>query len=93
VALRAIGLDDLLAADHRVRLVWRFVEGLELTPLYAEIKAIEGRPGHPRADPRILAALWLFATLEVIGSARHLARLCDSTNPEAIRSPLRQRSP
>ena len=77
VELRAVSLDDLVAADHRVRLVWRFVEGLDLTPLYAEIKAVEGRPGHPPADPRILVALWLFATIEGIGSARHLARLCE----------------
>lgn len=75
--MRAISLDELVAADHRVRLVWRFVEGLNLTPLYAEIKAVEGRPGHPPADPRILVALWLFATIEGIGSARHLARLCE----------------
>jgi transposase len=77
VALRAVSLDDLVAADHRVRLVWRFVEGLDLTPLFAQIKAVEGHPGHPPADPRILVALWLFATIEGIGSARHLARLCE----------------
>jgi len=76
VELRAVSLDELVAADHRVRLVWRFVEGLELTALYAEIKAVEGRPGHPPADPRILVALWLYATVEGIGSARELARLC-----------------
>src|SRR5512134_3167323 len=76
VALRAVSLDDLVAADHRVRLVWRFAEGLDLTPLYAQIKAVEGRPGHPPVDPRILVALWLFATLEGIGSAREVARLC-----------------
>jgi hypothetical protein len=56
---RAVSLDELIAADHRVRLVWRFVEGLDLAPLYAGIKAVEGRPGHPPADPRLLVALWL----------------------------------
>jgi hypothetical protein len=35
-------------------MVWRFVEGLDLTVLLAGIKALEGRPGHPPADPRIL---------------------------------------
>ncbi len=77
VELRAVSLEGLVAADHRVRLVWRFVEGLELAPLYAGIKAVEGRPGHPPADPRILVALWLYATVEGIGSARALARLCE----------------
>ncbi len=28
--LRAVDLDGLLPADHRVRLVWAFVEGLDL---------------------------------------------------------------
>lgn len=77
VSLRAVTLDDLIPADHRVRLVWRFVEGLNLSPLLAAIKAVEGHPGHPPADPRIMVALWLFATLEGVGSAREIARLCD----------------
>lgn len=81
VELRAVSLDDLVPAGHRVRLVWRFVEGLELSALMVEIKAIEGRPGHPPADPRILMALWLFATIEGIGSARELARRCEESLP------------
>ena len=71
------GLDGLLADDHRVRLVWDFVKGLDLTALYATIEAVDGRPGHPPAAPRILLALWLYATVEGIGSAREVARLCE----------------
>jgi len=63
--------------DHRVRLVWRFVEGLDVTPLQAIIKSVDGHAGHPAADPRILLALWLYATVKGIGSARELARLCE----------------
>ena len=74
---RPVSLDLLLPDDHRVRLVWSFVEGLDLTALLATIKAVDGRPGHPPADPRILLALWLYATVEGIGSAREVARLCD----------------
>ena len=77
VALRAVCLDDLVPNDHRVRTVWRFVEGLDLTALLVGIKAVEGRPGHPPADPRILLALWLYATIEGVASARQVARLCD----------------
>src|SRR4051812_11522474 len=73
---RPFSLDQLVPEDHRVRLVWRFVEGLDLTPLHATIKAVDGRPGHPSADPRILLALWLYATVKGIGSAREVARLC-----------------
>lgn len=76
VELRAVSLDKLLAADHRARFVWAFAERLELTPLYARIKAVEGSPGHPPADPRLLLALWLYATVEGVGSARELDRLC-----------------
>jgi transposase len=74
---RPYSLDDLVPEDHRVRLVWRFVEGLDLKPLLARIKAVEGHAGHAVADPRILMALWLYATVKGIGSARELARQCE----------------
>src|SRR5918993_1870811 len=76
VELRAICLDDLVPTDHRVRMVWTFVEGLDVSALVTAVKAVEGRPGHPPADPRILLALWLYATVEGVGSARELDRLC-----------------
>jgi len=76
VELRSVDLDGLLPADHRARLVWAFVEGLDLAPLYDRIKAVEGHAGRPPIDPAILTALWLYATLEGVGSARALDRLC-----------------
>ncbi len=75
--LRSVDLDGLLPPDHRARLVWEFVEGLDLAPLYAAIRAVEGGAGRPAIDPAILTALWLYATLEAVGSARALDRLCD----------------
>jgi transposase len=75
--LRSVDLDGLLPADHRARLVWAFVEGLDLQPLYDRIRALEGEPGRPPIDPAILTALWLYATLEGVGSARALDRLCE----------------
>jgi transposase len=74
---RPFSLDQLVAEDHPVRLVWAFVMGLDLTPLLVRIKAVEGHAGHPMADPRILMALWLYATVKRVGSARELARLCE----------------
>ncbi|MGA0565234.1 hypothetical protein ACO2RV_22590 [Ancylobacter sp. VNQ12] len=76
--LRACSLDDLISADHPARLVWRFVEGLDISALLAGIKAVEGHVGHPPADPRILVALWLFATIDGVGSAWRPAELCGS---------------
>jgi transposase len=75
--LRASDLDGLLPPEHRARLVWEFVEGLDLGPLYAAIRAVESGPGRPAIDPAILTALWLYATLEGVGSARALERLCE----------------
>jgi transposase len=69
-------LDGLLDPDHPVRLVWTFVQGLDLTPLYDAIKAREGEPGHPPAMPELMMALWLWATVEDVGSARRLDQLC-----------------
>jgi transposase len=53
------------------------VERLDLSALYAGIRAREGEPGRPPPDPKILLALWLYATLEGFGSARQLDRLCE----------------
>jgi len=76
IELRSVDLEGLLPADHRARLVWAFVEGLDLEPLYERIRATEGEPGRPPIDPAILTALWLYATIEGVGSARALDRLC-----------------
>lgn len=73
-----VDLDGLLAADHRARIVWAYVEGLELNALFEPIKTVAGGPGRPPPDPRVLLALWLYATLDRVGSARQLDRLCDS---------------
>jgi len=77
VEYRACCWDDLLPEDHQARIVWDYVMGLDLSPLYARIKAVERRPGQSAIDPRILFALWLYATLRGIGSARELARRCN----------------
>jgi transposase len=78
IALRVVDLDGLLPTDHPARAVWAFVEQLDLSPLLDAIKAREGEPGHPPPDPQILMALWLYATIDAVGSARALARLCES---------------
>jgi transposase len=67
--------EDWLAADHPARLVWAFVETLDLTRLYEAVRAREGEPGRPAADPAVLLALWLLATIDGVGSARELDRL------------------
>jgi len=73
----AAAIDDLIAPDHPARAVWAFVTGLDLSELHDEVKAREGVPGQAPPDPALMLALWLFATVEGVGSARQLDRLCD----------------
>ena len=47
VELREFHLDSAVAADHRVRGVWSYVEALDLSPLYARIGSVEGGAGRP----------------------------------------------
>ncbi|MES2940017.1 MAG: IS1182 family transposase [Pseudomonadota bacterium] len=77
VELHPLHLDALLAADHPARTVWAFVNALDLQPLYAQIRSVAGRAGAPAIDPAILVALWLWATVDGVGSAREVARLCE----------------
>jgi len=78
---RAESLDQRLDADHDARLVWKLVEGLDLSVLYHEIKAVEGQPGRNPSDPRVLFALWLYASLDGVGSARKLEKLAMNIAP------------
>jgi len=76
VVVRSIALDQMLPEDHQARVVWEYVEGLDFTPVYEHIQAVEGQAGRSATDPKILMALWLYATLQGVGSARELDRLC-----------------
>jgi transposase len=69
-------LDDLLASEHRARQVWDYVEELDLSELYGQVRTTVLSSGRPAIDPAILVSLWLYATLEGVGSARLLDRLC-----------------
>jgi len=78
IELRAVDLDGLLASDHPARVIWAYVSKLDLRALEDAVRAREHTPGQVPASPRLLLALWLYATSEGIGSARALARLCES---------------
>jgi len=78
IELRAVDIDSLIGQDHLARLIWAYVVALDLSELETRIKAREHTPGHPPASPWLLLALWLYATSQGVGSARALARLCES---------------
>jgi transposase len=77
IQFQECSLDELLPEDHEARIVWDYVCGLDLSPLVDRIQAVEGGEGRSPADPRIPAALWMYATLRGVGSARELNRLCE----------------
>ncbi len=62
-------IDDLIPPGHKARVVWELTQQLDLSPLYAGIKAVENHAGRPATDPRLLVALWTYATDEGMGSA------------------------
>ena len=76
--LRASDLESLLAEGHRARLVWAYVERQDLKGFYEDIRAVEGGVGRSAIAPEILLALWLYATLDGVGSAREIARLSEA---------------
>jgi transposase len=61
-------IDELIPFDDKARLVWALVEGVDLTPLYLEIKSVEGHAGR-------------LATDEHIASAHELDRRCVDCDP------------
>src|ERR1043166_1743151 len=76
IALRPYDLDGLIPQSHPARVVWAFVEKLDLHKFYEPIKARENEPGRAPTDPKVLLALWLYATVNGVGAARELDRLC-----------------
>jgi transposase len=73
--------DDLVSATHPVRTVAAVVAKLNLSAFGEPIKAREGVAGRDATDPELLVALWLYAGIRGIGSARELARRCQESAP------------
>jgi transposase len=71
--------DDLVSAGHAVRMVMAVVEKLDLKRFHEPIKARHGQAGRDATDPQLLVALWLYACIRGIGSARELARRCEDS--------------
>jgi len=45
IIFRTAALDELIPLDHPARIVWDYVQGLDLSPLYDRVKAVERGPG------------------------------------------------
>lgn len=75
VEMQLLSLEQMLPQDHRARVVWAYVNSLDLSAAYEKIQALEGQAGRDAVDPKILMSLWMMATIEGISSARRLAEL------------------
>lgn len=75
---QVVDLEAWLPEDHPARMVWAYVERMDLSALYERIGAVEGGAGRAPIDPKILLSLWLYATIDGVGSARRLDGLCES---------------
>ncbi len=56
---------------------------MDLAPLYVRIESAGSRGGAPAIDPAAMVALWLWATIDGVGSAREIDRMCSVTTPSA----------
>lgn len=73
--------DDLIGQDHQVRVIWRVCQAQDWSDFCQAIKAREGVCGRDATSPMLLGALWLYAAVRGVGSARELARLCKESSP------------
>lgn len=74
-------LDELVDEHHRVRNVWKFVELINMEKLLEKVQSFQNSSGRPAVDPKILLALWLYATIDGCGSAYELDKLCNESLP------------
>jgi len=69
-------VEELLPADHLARVIWEVTGQLDLSGFSEHLVVTEDGPGRAAADPRLLVALWFYATSQGVTNARELNRLC-----------------
>jgi transposase len=74
--MRPVNVDKLVEEDHPVRAIWTMVCQLDWSRFEKDVKVMEGGKGRSSLDPRLLAALWIYAYSEAVNSARELSRMC-----------------
>ena len=80
VRFEVFDLDGLIDADHPARTIWAYAQRVDFSAFEAQVRAREGSTGMAQTSPRLLLALWLYATIDGIGSARALARACETVS-------------
>ncbi len=78
VRMRVVEVERLIEEDHPARAIWEFVGRLDLREYEEEIWAVEGVAGRTAYNPQLLISLWVYAYSCGVGSARAIARLCET---------------
>jgi transposase len=69
-------LDQTLPEDHEARIVWSFVNSLDVSCFVKRISSIEGGSGRASINPKVLVALWIYAISEGVTTASKIAKYC-----------------
>jgi transposase len=77
VGMQICSLDELVPADHQVRVVWDAVCQMDLSAFVASIQVREFTEGRSANDVRVMVGLWLWAAVNHVARGRVLARLCE----------------
>jgi transposase len=74
---RPIDIERLIGADHPARVIWEFLGQLDLSGYQEEVRAVEGKAGRPRWEPRLLVSLWVYSYSRGENSARAIEEMCE----------------
>ena len=77
VGMHLCSIDELVSADHQVRMMWDAVCQMDLSAFTASIKVTEFTEGRPANDVRVMVGLWLWAAANNVARGRVVARLCE----------------
>lgn len=75
IEFKMMPLDDLISLDHKARIIWDFVDEMDMKVCFSAIKSYDISDGRPATDPKILLALWIYSILDGNASARKLEEL------------------
>jgi transposase len=76
VGMHFCSIDELIPADHQVRVIWDAVCQMDLSRFEASIQTREFTQGRSPNDVRVMVGLWLWAAVRNVARGRLLERMC-----------------
>jgi transposase len=77
VAMHFCSIDELVADDHQVRVIWDAVSRMDLSAFMQPIVVRQFTPGRSANDVAVMVALWLWAAVNNVARGRELERRCE----------------